>query len=125
MVNFCSDLSSININYYLKLRIPKMHRQFFKKISQNPEHVKQICNDKTNPFHFAIRERTNTSMSDDGMIELYLIKGNLSEYVNVNKYEYYYTCTNKYNYTYSNTNNNIIILIIVQILFFSTFFRIK
>ena len=33
-----------------------MHRQFFKVISQNPEYVKTHCNDRNNPFHFAIRK---------------------------------------------------------------------
>ena len=30
-INFYSNLSQINIHYYLKLQIPIMHRQFFKK----------------------------------------------------------------------------------------------
>ena len=29
----------INISYYLKHRIPIMHRHFFKKLSQNPDYV--------------------------------------------------------------------------------------
>ena len=32
-----STLSHIHIHYYLKLRIPIMHRQFFRKVAQNPE----------------------------------------------------------------------------------------
>ena len=51
-----------------------MHRQVFKIITQNKEYVKLFCNDKTNPFHFAVREWTNTVMKDDGMIEYQLIK---------------------------------------------------
>ena len=43
----------INISYYLKHRIPIMHRQFFKKLSQNPDYVQTHCNDRNNPFHFA------------------------------------------------------------------------
>ena len=51
-----SNLSNINIHYYLKLRIPIMHRQFFKILSQNPEYVKTHCNDGNNPFHFPCRK---------------------------------------------------------------------
>ena len=29
------------------------HRQFFKKLSQNPEYVQTHFNDLENPFHFA------------------------------------------------------------------------
>ena len=43
----------INISYYLKHRIPIMHRQFFKKLSQNCDYVETHCNDRNNPFHFA------------------------------------------------------------------------
>ena len=32
-----SNLSNIVIHYYLKFRIPKKLRRFFKKVSQNPE----------------------------------------------------------------------------------------
>ena len=34
-----------------------MHRQFFKKISQNPEYVKPHCNDLENPPIFANLKR--------------------------------------------------------------------
>ena len=34
-----SNLSNINIHYYLKLRIPIMHRQFFTEKSQNKEYI--------------------------------------------------------------------------------------
>ena len=43
----------INISYYLKHRIPIMHRQFSKKLSQNRDYVQTHCNDRNNPFHFA------------------------------------------------------------------------
>ena len=43
----------INISYYLKHRIPIMHRQFFKILSKNRDYVKTHCNDRKNPFHFA------------------------------------------------------------------------
>ena len=42
-----------NISYYLKHRIPIMHRQFFKKLSRNRDYVQTHCNDRNNPFHFA------------------------------------------------------------------------
>ena len=51
-----SNLSNINIQYYLKHRIPIMHRHFFKKISQNHENVQTHCNNLNNPFHFACRK---------------------------------------------------------------------
>ena len=51
-----SSLSNINICYYLKHRIPIMHRQFLRQISQNPEYVKTNCDDSYNPFHFACRK---------------------------------------------------------------------
>ena len=43
----------INISYYLNHRIPKMHRHFFKILSQNRDYVQTHCNDRNNPFHFA------------------------------------------------------------------------
>ena len=32
-----------------------MHRQFFKKLPQNPEYIQTHCNVRINPFHFACR----------------------------------------------------------------------
>ena len=32
-----------------------MHRRFFKIVSQNPECVKNLCNDMENPPIFAVR----------------------------------------------------------------------
>ena len=46
----------INISYHLKHRIPIMHGQFFKLISQNKEYVEYFCNDRNNPFHFACQK---------------------------------------------------------------------
>ena len=43
----------INISYYLKHRIPIMHRQFFKILTKNREYVETHCNDRNNPFHIA------------------------------------------------------------------------
>ena len=58
-MKFYSNLSNISIDYYLKLHIPIWHRKFVKIIYENPQYVKRFCNDRTNPFHFAIREWTN------------------------------------------------------------------
>ena len=52
----------INISYYLKHRIPKMHRQFFKKLSQNNDYVQTHCNDRNNPFHFAYQKWIKSCM---------------------------------------------------------------
>ena len=46
----------INISYYLKHRIPKMPRQFFKILSRNRDYVQTHCNDRNNPFHFACQK---------------------------------------------------------------------
>ena len=45
----------INTSYYLKHRIPIMHRRFFKLLSQNRDCVQTHCNDRNNPFHFAFQ----------------------------------------------------------------------
>ena len=52
-IKFFSHLRYINICDYLKHRIPIMHRQFFKILSQNCDYVQTHCNDRNNPFHFA------------------------------------------------------------------------
>ena len=51
-----SNLSHTKLPYYLKLRIPIIHRHFFKKLSQNPENKQTHCNDRGNAFHFACRQ---------------------------------------------------------------------
>ena len=51
-----SNLSHINIHYYLKLQIPIRHRHCFRKLSQNPEYVQTHCNDRRSTFHFACRK---------------------------------------------------------------------
>ena len=38
-VKFFSNLSIINVRYYLKFRIPIKHRQFFKLNGQNPDYL--------------------------------------------------------------------------------------
>ena len=57
-IKIYSSLPNINISFYLKFRISLCHRQFFKKLSQNHEYVKTVCNDLNNPFHFAFRKFT-------------------------------------------------------------------
>ena len=49
-----SSLSKINKHFYLKFPIPIMHRQFFRKISQDPEYVKTHCNDLKKTFSFCM-----------------------------------------------------------------------
>ena len=55
-IKISSSLSNVNILYYLMFQIPMCHRQFFRIVSHNPEYVKTHCNDKDNPFKFAIRQ---------------------------------------------------------------------
>ena len=55
-IKIYSDLSRMNIYYYLKIQIPIMHRQFFRVLSQNPEYIRNFCNDRNNSFHFSIRK---------------------------------------------------------------------
>ena len=43
----------VKISYYLKQRIPIIHRQFFKIFSQNRDYVQTHCNDRNNLFRFA------------------------------------------------------------------------
>ena len=54
-IEIYSNPSNINIHYYLKLRIPIMHRHFFRKLSENPEYMQTHCNNLNIPFHFACR----------------------------------------------------------------------
>ena len=46
----------MNICYYLKHRIPKCDRLFFRRISQKQIYLQNFCNDISNPFHFACRK---------------------------------------------------------------------
>ena len=52
-IKIYSNLSNINICYFLKHGIPMCHRQIFKILSQNTNYVKTHCNDLYNHFHFA------------------------------------------------------------------------
>ena len=51
-----SNLSHINIHYHLRLGASPLHRQFFRKISQNRDYIQTHCNDRRNTFHFACRQ---------------------------------------------------------------------
>ena len=51
-----SNLSNINIHYYLKHQIPMGQRLFFRRIAQNRDYIQTHCNDINNPFHFACRQ---------------------------------------------------------------------
>ena len=51
-----SNLSYIDIQNYIKLLIPIMHRHFFRKLSQNPEYIQTHCNDRRNRSQFACRQ---------------------------------------------------------------------
>ena len=55
-IKFYSHLRFINVSYYLKHRIPIMHRQFLKILSQNRDYVQTYCIDRKNPFHFACQK---------------------------------------------------------------------
>ena len=55
-IKIYSNLSHINIHYYLKLQIPIMHRQFFRKLAQNRFNIQTHCKDRRNLFHFACRQ---------------------------------------------------------------------
>ena len=55
-IKIYSNLSHINIHYYLKHRIPMCHRLFFKRSSQNHEYIQTHCNNRNNHFHFACRQ---------------------------------------------------------------------
>ena len=55
-IKIYSNLSNINIHYHLLLGASPLHRQFFKKISQNRDYIQTHCNNRRNPFHFACRQ---------------------------------------------------------------------
>ena len=42
-IKIYSNLSHINIQYYLKSQIPIMHRHFFRKISRNREYIQTLA----------------------------------------------------------------------------------
>ena len=55
-IKIYSNLSNINIHYYLKHRIPIGQRLFFRRIAKNRDYIQTHCNDINNPFHFACRQ---------------------------------------------------------------------
>ena len=55
-IKILSNLSHIIIHYHLRLGASPLHRQFFRKISQNRDYIQTHCNDRRNPFHFACRQ---------------------------------------------------------------------
>ena len=55
-VKIYSNLSHINIHYYLKLGSLPLHCQFFIKVSHNRDYIQTLCTDGRNPFHFACRQ---------------------------------------------------------------------
>ena len=55
-IKIYSDLQSKNLCYCLKHRIPRCHRLFSRRISQNNEYLENFCNDLNIPFHFACRK---------------------------------------------------------------------
>ena len=58
-IKIFSHQRNINISYYLKHRIPIMHRQFFKILCRNRDYVQTHCNDRKNAFHFACQKWIN------------------------------------------------------------------
>ena len=51
---FYTHLRYINVSYYLRFRILMCHRQFFRKIFQNREHISNFCNiEREQPFNYA------------------------------------------------------------------------
>ena len=52
-IKIVSHQRYINLTYYLKHRIPIMHRQFLKILSRICDYVQTYCNDRNNPFLFA------------------------------------------------------------------------
>ena len=55
-IKIYSNLSSINIHYYLKHQIPMGQRLFFRRIAQNRNYIQTHCNDHRNTFNFACRQ---------------------------------------------------------------------
>ena len=55
-IKIYSNLSNINIQYYLKHCIPMGQRLFFRRIAHNRDYIQTHCNDINNPFHFACRQ---------------------------------------------------------------------
>ena len=55
-IKIYSNLSNINIRYYLNFPMPMCHRLFFRRISQNREYIQTHCINRNNLLHFACRQ---------------------------------------------------------------------
>ena len=55
-IKIYSNLSNINICYYLTFLIPIMQRQLFRKLPQKHDYIQTHCNNRRNPFHFACHQ---------------------------------------------------------------------
>ena len=55
-IKIYSNLSNINIHYYLKHCILMGQRLFFRRIAHNRNYIQTHCNDIINPFQFACRQ---------------------------------------------------------------------
>ena len=55
-IKLYSNLSNINIHYYLKHRIPMGQRLLFRRIAKNRDYIQSHCNNINNPFHFACHQ---------------------------------------------------------------------
>ena len=73
-ITIYSNLSNINIRYYLKLRIPICHCQFFRNNSQKRDYIQTHCNDRRNPFHFACRHCICIIIHNVDIVYLHLFK---------------------------------------------------
>ena len=73
-IKIYSNLSHINKHYYIKLRIPIMHRQFFRKLAQNRDYIQTHCNDRRNPFRFACRQWYLYNNPQCDMVELHVFE---------------------------------------------------
>ena len=58
-IKIYSNLSNINIHYYVKHQIPMGQRLFFRRIAKNRDYIETHCNDINNRFHFACRQWYN------------------------------------------------------------------
>ena len=52
-IKFDAKQSQMTIHYYLKHRIPILHRQFFRQIAQNKEKIESSCDELSNLFQYA------------------------------------------------------------------------
>ena len=89
-IEIYSNLSHINIQYYLKLWMPIGQRLFFRRISQNIEYFQFFCNDRRNPFHFACRQWFLYNISQWFCRKFARIRIQKIVYLFVYLYEYYF-----------------------------------